>query len=212
MRDRMLAMLDVVALVNATRAGLAAMDRSSALLMFVLSGAGAFVSGGYTWIADWLPTWRFANGEAPHGYGYTPTNVAQALIDSGEQLAVGAAGLGAMTLASFIGATIAVGVTLFPTILQFVAPRVLHPAARVAADISIWFDFITDWPQAWAQAGGVATFLPVRVVVTCVLVLIYSILLQTIFVLCLTAFAMSVVILLAGERRRAHHAGGVIEM
>lgn len=213
MRQRLLAMLDVVALVKAVRHGMAALDRPSALLMFVIAGLGAVVSGGYTWVADWLPTWKFANGEfSPEAESYLPSNLAQILIGSADQAARQIEGMAALTLGGFIGGCIAVGVTLFPTILQFIAPRVVHPAAAVAADISIWFDFVTDFPQSWAQAGAVAENPIGRLLLTLVLVLIYSLLLQTIFVLCLTAFVTATWVLVRGDRPTAPPAQRVINL
>ncbi len=203
MRNWMMAILDVVGLVKATRAGIGGMDRAAALVIAVLAFFGTIVSGGYTWVADWLPTWRFANGESPAGYGYTPDVVADALIVSAAQLAIVAEGMAAITLGTFIGAVMTVGITLFPTVIQFIAPRVLHPAARVASDIAIWFDFITDFPQAWAQSEGATTNPIGRLAITIVLVFLYSLLLQTVFVLCLTAFWTAVWVLVRGEPRGA---------
>ena len=201
MRDRIMRMLDVVSLVKAVRQAMLGLDRPSALVVFVLSFLGSLVTGTFTWIVDWLPTWKFANGEPPADISYSAQSVADAAIENSAAMAEIISGMGAITLGAFIGASLAVGVTLLPTIIQFIAPRVLHPIARTTMDASIGFDFITDWPSAWQQAGGVAEFVIFRGVVTIVLVFVYSMLVQSVFVLFLVACVFSAKVLISGEER-----------
>lgn len=200
MRERLMQMLDVVSLVKAVRNGMAGLDRPSAMLIAVLAGLGALVTGVLTWIVDWLPTWRFANGESPGDYAYTAEYIGVAAVNSAGEMANVVSGLGSLTLGAFIGGCVAVGVTLLPTIVQFIAPRVVNPVAKAAMDISVGFDFITDWPSAAMQAAGITTNPIGQFFITIGLVFIYSLFLQSIFVLLLTAFVMAVIILLAGER------------
>jgi hypothetical protein len=89
-----------------------------------------------------------------------------------------------------------------PTMIQMIAPRVVHPVARVVMDISIAFDFVTDWPNAWLQAGGMVANPIGRFLLTIGLVFLYSLVLQSIFVLFLTALICSGVILAAGQEER----------
>lgn len=210
MRQRLMAMLDVVSIVQAVRRGMLQLDRGSALLVLLLAGPGALVTGIFTWTKDWLPTWRFANGEPPGDYGYSMDSIAVEAVNSAGALVDVVDGLANISLGVFIGATLAVGVTLLPTIVQFLAPRIIHPVMKLFVDVSIGFDFITDWPAAWEQAGH-ATMHPVlRTALTIILVLIYSLLLQSLFVIMLAAFVMAVIVIIAGDRRSGHH-GVVLE-
>lgn len=202
MRNGIMRMLDVAELVKAVRLGMMGLDRPSAMLIAIFTGLGSLVTGVLTWIVDWLPTWRFANGESPADYAYTADGIAEAAVNSAGAMAGVINGMASLTLGAFIGGCVAVGVTLLPTIVQFIAPRVVHPVAKVAMDISIGFDFITDWPSAAMQATFVTTNPIGQLLVTIGLVFIYSLFLQSIFVLFLSAFVMSVIILLAGEPRR----------
>lgn len=202
MRGRLMQMLDVVSLVKAVRNGMYGVDRTTAMVVMVLTGLGSLVTGTLTWIVDWLPTWRFANGEAPQDYAYTAANIGEAAVNSAGAMAGVIGGVGSLTLGAFIGGCVAVGVTLLPTIIQLIAPRVIHPVAKVSMDISIGFDFITDWPSAAMQAANVTTNPIGQFLATVFLVFVYSLFLQSIFVLFLSAFVMSVVVLLAGEPKR----------
>lgn len=202
MRNRIMSMLDIVSLVQAVRQGTMGLDRSSALVVWMLTGLAAMVTGVLTWIVDWLPTWRFANGESPAQYGYTAQTIGDAAVSSAGSMANAISGVGYMTLGSFIGGCIAVGITLLPTIVQFIAPRVIHPVAKTLMDVSVGFDFITDWPAASMQAEGLTTHPIGHFTATIVLVFLYSLLLQSVFVLFLTAFVFSTITLVAGGERR----------
>lgn len=210
MRGFIMGLLDIVGLVRAIRTGISRADRASALVLWVLTGLGTLVSGAFSWVCDWLPTWRFATGEAPNDGLYTIDTIAQEAIRSADGIARTLDGLGSMTLASAIGGLIAVGVTLTPTIIQFMTPLVLHPAVRLFSDMSIGFDFITDFPTAWAQAGawvgtaGGLMFL-VRLAAAIVLVFIYSVGLQTLFVLFAAAFVMSTIVIIRGGMSAGAH-------
>ena len=202
MRNRIMAMLDIVSLVQSVRRGTMSLDRPSALVIWILSGLAAMVTGTLTWIVDWLPTWRFANGESPAHADYSAQSIGDAAVSSAASMAQAISGVGAITLASFIGGCIAVGITLLPTIVQFIAPRIIHPVAKTLMDISVGFDFITDWPAASMQASLLTDHPIGHLAATIVLVFIYSLLLQSVFVLFLTAFVFSTITLVAGSERR----------
>lgn len=199
MRQRLAYLLDIVSLVQSVRRGMLGIDRGTAMVIWVLTGLGALVTGTVTWVVDWLPTWRFANGEEPPPMSYSTSTIAQAAIGSVAYAGEAIAGIAAITLGGFIGGLIAVGVTLFPTIIQFVAPRVIHPIAQMGMDISIGFDFVTDWPSATQQAASITQHPIGQFLLTLLLVFVYSLVLQSFFVLFLTAFVMSTLILLSGR-------------
>jgi hypothetical protein len=202
MRNRIAQLLDVVSLVKAVQQAMLALDRSSALLVFGFTFMGALVTGTLTWIVDWLPTWNFANGEDPGSALYTASSIGEAAINNAGAMVNVINGIGSITLGSFIGASIAVGITLMPTIIQFIAPRVIHPVARTAMDASIGFDFITDWPSAAHQAAGITDNPIGQFLATLGLVFVYSLLLQSIFVLFLTACVFSAIVLVSGGAQR----------
>lgn len=203
MRERLMQMMDAIELVKAVRNGMRGLDRPSALVAFALSGIAALITGVVTWIVDWLPTWRFANGENPGDYAYSVSSIAETAINSAGAVAGVVSGMATLTLGSFIGGMIAVGFTLLPTIIQFIAPRVVHPVAKTAMDISVGFDFVTDWPSAAMQATFVTTNPIGQFIVTLGLVFIYSLFLQALFVLFLSVFVMSAIVLAAGPPRAA---------
>jgi hypothetical protein len=194
----------VVSLVQAVRKAFANMDRAVALVVFILGALGTAVSGAWTWIADWYPTWKFANGDYFDGGGgamdYSADGVVREMVRIAEETARMLAGMGTLSLSMFLTGAMAVGITLFPTILQFIAPRIVHPAADFLSRASIWFDLVTDLPQAWMQAEGVVEFYPARALVALGLALFYSVILQVIFVLCLVATATAIGVLISGER------------
>jgi hypothetical protein len=199
MRERLMQMLDVVSLVKAVRNAMIDLDRPSAFGVMIFSFLGTLVTGAYTWVVDWQPTWRFANGQDPSEIIYTPTSVADAMIGNVDAMVGVVNGLATITLGAFIGGSLAVGITLLPTIVQFIAPKVMHPMAKTGMDIAIGFDFVTDWPSAGVQASYITTNPIGQFLATLGLVFFYSLVLQSFFVLFFAAFAMSVIILLAGD-------------
>lgn len=208
--------LDVVALVRAVRAAFANMERWAAFVVLALGALGTAVSGAWTWIADWLPTWKFANGDyfgagGVQAMDYSADGVVREMLIIADNGARAIEGMGAMTLGTFLAGVMAVGITLFPTILQFIAPRIVHPAAEFLSRASIWFDLVTDLPQAWIQAGGIVAFYPMRALVALGLALFYSVILQVIFVLCLVATITAIGVLISGEKPSQAPKGRVVE-
>lgn len=208
--------LDVVKLVHAVRTAFANMDRSVALVVFVLGSLGSIVSGAWTWVTDWYPTWKFANGDYfgdshAAAMDYSADGIVQAMVRIAEDTATILAGMGTLSLSVFLTGAMVVGITLFPTILQFIAPRIVHPFAEFLSRVAIWFDLVTDLPQAWIQAGGIVEFFLLRGLVALALALFYSVILQMIFVLCLVATITAIGVLISGEKPSRAPAGRVVE-
>lgn len=191
-------MLDIISIVQKVRQGVSRMDRPSAFAVFVLTFPATIVSFGYMWAKDLLPTWWFVNGQEPQIAGATPPEVAGVLIGSVEQFAWQMGGIENMTLGTFIGVMIATGVTMFPSVLQFIAPSVAHPIATTGADLALWFDYLSDMPAAWAQAGQIVEFWPLRALLACVLTFVYSVVIQSLFVMLLVACISAVMVLVSG--------------
>lgn len=182
-QGRLERLLDVISLVRAVRQAFGGMDGGASLLIFIIALCGALGFGVLTWRYDLTSTYLFTQGIA-----YGAQDVASTVAD------VAPAGL---ITPEALGGLIVVIITLIPTIVELVAPRVLHPAARMALQICVGFDFVTDWGLGWAAATswdaldgwGAWRFLaevPTAFVVT----LAASIFLQVLFVLCVTACAI----------------------
>ncbi len=203
MFQRIAPLLNIITIVQQVRAGVARMDRPAAFAVFVLTFPGTIVSFAYMWAKDLLPTWWFVNGETPVVSDATPDAVASTLLRSLEASAISVGSLESMTLGMFLGAMIGVGITMLPTAIQFLSPSIVHPFTQVAADLSLWFDIISDMPAAWAQAGQVVEFWLFRAVLACVITFIYSIVIQSLFVMFLVACISSVLVLISGTKRMA---------
>lgn len=178
-QGRLERLLDVISLVRAVRAAFGGMDGGASLLMFVLALAGTLGFGVLTWHYDWTSTYNFTQGIA-----YGAQDVAYTVAE--------AAGNGAD--AEMLGGLIVVIITLIPTIVELVAPRVVHPGARLALQLCIGFDFVTDWGLGWYAAtnwDALASWGAFRfvgeVATAFVVTLAASIFLQVLFVLCATA-------------------------
>lgn len=179
-QGRLERLLDVISLVRAVRQAFGGMDGGASLLIFVIALAGALGFGVLTWRYDWQSTYLFTQGIA-----YGAQDVAYTVA--------GATG-GEMLTPEMLGGLIVVVITLMPTIVELIAPRVLHPGARVALQLCVGFDFVTDFPLGWAAATNWSALdgwgawrwlgeVPVAIVVT----LAASIFLQVLLTLCLTA-------------------------
>lgn len=178
-QGRLERLLDVISLVRAVRTAFGGMDGGTSLLIFVLALAGALGFGVLTWRYDWTSTYNFTQGIA-----YGAQDVAYSVAE--------ATGEGADV--QMLGGLIVVIITLIPTIVELVAPRVVHPAARAALQLCIGFDFITDWGLGWyaatnwdALAGWGAFRFFGEVATAFVVTLAASVFLQVLFVLCVTA-------------------------
>lgn len=182
--------LDPISLNMAVRQAFGRLDPGAALFVFVVALAFTLAIGAIWWRYDLLSTWHFTQGirEDVAGEIVYMTEVAER------------AGAGAI-----IAGLLAVAFTLFPSLVELIAPRVVHPGVQAVLQISIWFDFVTDWPtaqtlvQRWGAPGGwlgeqVATF---------ILTLVLSLFVQVLFILGVTALIITAIALVRGPVEQA---------
>lgn len=186
-------MLDPITLNLAIRNAFGNLDPGAALLVFVFSLLFSLATGAIWWRYDLMSTWMFTQGirEDVTGEIIYMTDVASNV------------GLGGI-----VAGLLALSFTLLPSLTELIAPRVLHPGVQLVLQVSIWFDFVTDWPTAetlvmrWGVPGGwlgqqVATFL---------LTLILSLFVQVLFILGVTALIVSIFCIVRGPVRRTRAA------
>lgn len=182
--------LDPISLNIAVRQAFGSLDPGAALLVFVVAAVFSLATGAIWWRYDLMSTWQFTQGirEDVSGEIVYMTELA------------GRIGAGAV-----IGGILAVAFTLLPSLVELIAPRVVHPGVQAALQISIWFDFVTDWPTAetlvlrWGVPGGwlgqqAATF---------ALTLVLSLFVQVFFILGLTALVVSALCIVRGPAKTA---------
>jgi hypothetical protein len=192
-RGCMARMLDPVALNIAVRQAFGRLDPGTALMVFVFSALFTMATGAIWWRYDLMSTWQFTQGmrEDVSGEIIYMTDLAER------------AGAGAI-----IGGMLALAFTLFPSLVELIAPRVIHPGVQAALQISIWFDFVTDWPtaqtliQRWGVPGGWLG----EVAATFLLTLVLSLFVQVLFILGVTSTVMAVLCIVRGPVREARRA------
>lgn len=186
------AALDPISMNRAARIGFGGLDRGSALFSFILGFIFSWAMGILWWLYDLMSTYYFSQGISADA-----KPVATSLGESAGEL-LGSAG--DITLASFMGGVVVVAITLAPSIVELLAPRVMHPGAQLALNATILFDFVTDWPTA---AGIIAQYnVPFgwlgQVIATFLLTLVLSLGIQVLFVLAITVTLASAWALLKG--------------
>lgn len=177
-------MLDPIDLNRAIRRAFGGLESGPSLMIFTLAGLFTLATGAIWWRYDLMSTWNFTQGIH---------------ADVSLQAAAIAAKAGEITsdagVASAIGSLLALTITLLPSIFELIAPRIVHPLAQLALNISILFDLITDWDQAsviqralWAEPWlGIVG----RTVVTFLIAMVVSVGVQILFILGLTATLVS---------------------
>ena len=174
--------LDPVTLNQAVIRAFKGLDVGTSLMVFAFSLLMTLVTGAVWWVYDLTSTYSFMLGVA----GDTKPAV--------EATAAAIAKVTDPGVLPVLGALFAVAFTLFPSLVQLVAPRVMHPGAQIAMNVSIVFDFVTDWPTAAklvAQAGGAPGGVIGHVFVTALLTLVISLFVQVLFVLSITALIVT---------------------
>lgn len=175
------AILDPISLNRAVRVAFGGLDTPASLFVFAVSLLFALATGAVWWQYDLLSTWKFSQGV---------NGDVQPVADI---IAQKATQLGDVTLGAFIGGAIVVAITLAPSIVELIAPRVLHPGVQLALNLTILFDFITDAPTAMAIVGRYEVplgWFGWALAVTLV-TLMLSLIVQILFVLALTAMLTS---------------------
>lgn len=182
--------LDPVTLNIAVRKAFGRLDAGAALMVFVVSCVFTLAVGAIWWRYDLMSTWQFTQGIRED-----VTGEIQYMTQYAEQAGAGL----------IIGGILAVAFTLMPSLVELIAPRVVHPGVQAVLQASIWFDFVTDWPtaetlvQRWGVPGGwigekIATF---------GLTLVLSLGVQVLFILGITAIVVTVLCLVRGPVRTA---------
>lgn len=185
------AMLDPITLNQAARRGFSNLDTGTALFTFALGLIFSLATGAIWWQYDLLSTWKFTQG------------ISGDVQPVADQIAAKASELGDVTLGAFIGGAIVVCITLLPSIVELIAPRVLHPGVQLGLNATILFDFVTDWPTASAIVtnyepyGGVIG----RVVMTAAVTLMLSLVVQVFFILGITVTIASAMSIIGGGKR-----------
>ncbi len=183
-------MLDPISLNQAARQGFGNLDSGAALFSFAISLVFSLATGAIWWVYDVQSTYKFTQG-----------------INGDIQPAVNAitnkiAEQGDVSLGAFVGGAIVVCITLLPSIIELIAPRVIHPGVQVLLNVTIAFDFVTDFPTAseivsrYAVPGGWLG----GIVITSIVTLILSLFVQVLFILGLTVMVSSGLAIVRGGR------------
>lgn len=184
-------LLDPISLNIAVRRAFAGLDAGASLFVFGLALLFSVATGAIWWRYDLMSTYAFMQG---------------AQADTAAELSAITGAAADVGLGVFIGAVIVVAFTCLPSIVELIAPRVLHPGVQLALNIAVLFDFVTDWPTAadivarWGQA-------PLGIVgavgCTFLLTLALSLFVQILFILGITALLVAAGNILGGGRRQA---------
>lgn len=187
------AVLDPISLNRAARISCRGLDPGEALFTFSLGFVFSLATGIVWWLYDLVSTFLFTQGVSS-----TAKPIGVML---GEK-AGGWVGLEEMSLGSFMGGLVVVVITLAPSIMEMIAPRVMHPAAQLGLNVTILFDFITDWPTAAGMIAGHEVPLGWlgRVIATFLLTLVLSLGVQVLFVFALTVTIASAITLIKGPK------------
>lgn len=184
------AVLDPISLNRAARAGFGNLDTGSALFSFAIALVFTIATGAIWWQYDLLSTWHFTQG-----VNADVKPVADIITEK-------VSNLSDVSLGAFIGGAIVVCITLLPSIIELIAPRVLHPGVQLALNITILFDFITDYPTASAMVakyqvpgGWIGSILA-----TAGVTLVLSLIVQVLFILGVTVLISSAIAILKGGR------------
>jgi hypothetical protein len=181
---RLEAMLDTIALMRATRRGFGGLDGGASLLFLGISLVAGLAIGVLWYHYDLMSTFSFSQG-----IRYDTSLTASAVARAGAGL-----GIGSLTASAII-----IGFTLLPSLLELIAPRVVHPGVLLMLKISVAFDFITDWPTIHAGVAGWSAIDQMggpqwiyELVATFFAVLFVSIGLQVLLIFCVTVAAVCV--------------------
>lgn len=172
-------LLDPISLNIAVRRGFGGLDAGASLVVFALALLFTIATGAIWWRYDLMSTYAFMQG---------------AQADTASELAYLTNTAADVGLGVFISAVIVVAFTCLPSIVELIAPRVLHPGVQLALNVAVLFDFVTDWPTAagivtqWGQAplGIVGALL-----CTLLLTLVLSLFVQILVILGVTALLVS---------------------
>ncbi len=172
------AILDPVSLNKAARAGFTGLDSGTSLLIFAVSLIFSLATGAIWWQYDLISTWKFSQG-----INADVKPAADMIAQKATELAAADISLGA-----FIGGAIVVAITLAPSIVELIAPRVMHPGAQLLLNGTILFDFVTDWPTASTIVSRYDVPLGWlgRVLATALVTVALSLFVQVLFILALT--------------------------
>lgn len=182
--------LDPIALNLAVRRAFGNLDPGAALFVFAVGLLYSLATGFIWWKYDLVSTWNFTQGIREDVSGELLF-----VVDKAAQMGMGV----------IVGGLVGVAFTLLPSITELIAPRVVHPGVQLLLQISIWFDFVTDWPTAetlvlrWGVPGGLAGQWAATFLVT----LVISLFVQVMFILGVTAVIVSALALVSGGRRVA---------
>lgn len=194
------AMIDPITLNQAARRGFSGLDSGAALFSFAISLIFTLATGAIWWTYDVMSTYKFTQGISGDVQPVADT-ITRKIAEQGD-----------VSLAAFVGGAIVVCITLLPSIVELIAPRVIHPGVQVLLNITIAFDFITDYPVAaaivsrYAVPGGWLG----GVVVTSVVTLILSLFVQVLFILGVTVMIASAMSIVGGGRSSNAGGGAVI--
>lgn len=183
--------LDPVTLNRAARQGFSGLDSGTSLLFFGIGLIFTLATGAIWWQYDLLSTWHFTQG------------ISGDVQPVADQIAQKAGEYTDVSLGAFIGGAIVVCITLLPSIVEFIAPRVMHPGVQLVLNLSILFDFVTDWPTAagiisrYEVPGGYVG----RILATAATTLALSLFVQVLFILGVTV-TISCALSIVGMGRR----------
>lgn len=188
------AILNPITLNRAARAGVGGLDAGASLFVFAVALLSCLAFGAIWWRYDLLSTWNFTQG------------IREDVAPQAAAIAGRAADLvREPAVLPLIGGLIGVAITLLPSLVELLAPAVLHPGVQLGLNISILFDFVTDWPVGWAlvERAGVPGGLIGHIVAAVLVTLITSLVVQTFFIMAITALAVSTLNII-GIGRRGH--------
>ncbi len=188
--------LDPVTLNRAARQGFSGLDSGTALLFFAIGLIFTLATGAIWWQYDLMSTWKFTQG------------ISGDVQPVADQLAQRAGEYTDIALGAFIGGAIIVCITLLPSIIELIAPRVVHPGVQLCLNLCILFDFVTDWPTAASiisrydvPAGYIG-----RILATAATTLALSLFVQVLFILGITV-TISCALSIVGMGRRGVQQG-----
>lgn len=179
-------MLDLRGMIIAARQGMAGADNSTALAMLAVFSI-IFCALLPVWIAfDLSSTWEFT------------TTIREGATPVVERMAPEAQNILGMSLGALLVGLVLTSFTLLPSLFELAFPSINHPLLNTILHASILFDYITDWPKAWAATEGWAVNPPVRFVYTIIFTLFMSIGIQALLVFCLTVMTFGVLTIVRG--------------
>ena len=194
-------LLDVRTFVMAVRQAYAGVDAGTALVMVLVFGLIGLALTPLYISYDLSSTWEFTTGlreGSRPAIADTTETLTGALDRAGVPSDTGLLGL---TVGAALAGVVGLAFTLLPSFFELAFPTITHPLLMLVLYTSIIFDYVTDWSKSWGVAGAWTSSPVLQFLYTVVLNLFFSVGVQALLVICLTAVICGCITIMRGGVR-----------